>query len=82
MNIFALSSGRGLCGIAIIRISGPDTLSICKLISRKKIKENEINLCKLFDPNNGNIIDPEALILWFPKPNSFTCGDLAELFMK
>ena len=26
MNIFALSSGRGPCGIAIIRMSGPDTL--------------------------------------------------------
>ena len=79
MNIFALSSGRGPCGIAIIRMSGPDTLSICKLISKeKKIKENEINLCKLFDPSNGTIIDPEALILWFPKPNSFTGDDLAE----
>ena len=79
MNIFALSSGRGPCGIAIIRMSGPDTLSICKLISKeKKIKENEINLCKFFDPNNGTIIDPEALILWFPKPNSFTGDDLAE----
>ena len=45
MNIFALSSGRGPCGIAIIRMSGPDTLSICKLISKEnKIKENEINL--------------------------------------
>ena len=79
MNIFALSSGRGPCGIAIIRMSGPDTLSICKLISKeKKIKENEINLCKFFDPSNGAIIDPEALILWFPKPNSFTGDDLAE----
>ena len=35
MNIFALSSGRGPCGIAIIRMSGPDTLSICKLISKE-----------------------------------------------
>ena len=79
MNIFALSSGRGPCGIAIIRMSGPDTLSICKLISKeKKIKENEINLCKFFDPINGTIIDPEALMLWFPKPNSFTGDDLAE----
>ena len=79
MNIFALSSGRGPCGIAIIRMSGPDTLSICKLISKeKKIKKNEINLCKFFDPSNGTIIDPEALILWFPKPNSFTGDDLAE----
>ena len=79
MNIFALSSGRGPCGIAIIRMSGPDTLSICKLISKEnKIKENEINLCKFFDPSNNVIIDPEALILWFPKPNSFTGDDLAE----
>ena len=79
MNIFALSSGRGPCGIAIIRLSGPDTLSICKLISKeKKIKDNEINLCKFFDPSNDAIIDPEALILWFPKPNSFTGDDLAE----
>ncbi len=79
MNIFALSSGRGPCGIAIIRMSGPDTLSVCKLISKeKKIKENGINLCKFFDPSNGTIIDPEALILWFPKPNSFTGDDLAE----
>ena len=79
MNIFALSSGRGPCGIAIIRMSGPDTLSICKLISKEnKIKENEINLCKFFDPSNDDIIDPEALILWFPKPNSFTGDDLAE----
>ena len=79
MNIFALSSGRGPCGIAIIRMSGPDTLSVCKLISKEKIiKENEINLCKFFDPSNGAIIDPEALILWFPKPNSFTGDDLAE----
>ena len=43
-----------------------------------KIKENEINLCKFFDPSNDEIIDPEALLLWFPKPNSFTGDDLAE----
>ena len=36
MNIFALSSGTGPCGIAIIRLSGPDTLKICKLISNQK----------------------------------------------
>ena len=79
MNIFALSSGRGPCGIAIIRLSGPDTLKICKLISnQKKIKENYINLCKFIDPSNDAIIDPEALLLWFPKPNSFTGDDLAE----
>ena len=42
------------------------------------MKENQINLCKFYDPSNDVIIDPEALILWFPKPNSFTGDDLAE----
>ena len=36
MNIYALSSGRGPSGIAIIRLSGEDTLKIVKLISKKK----------------------------------------------
>ncbi len=79
MNIFALSSGRGPCGIAIIRMSGPDTLSVCKLLTKQnRIQESQLNLCKFFDPNNDTVIDPEALLLWFPKPNSFTGEDLAE----
>ena len=80
MNIFALSSGKGPSGIAIVRISGPQTLDICKsLTGEKKIKSNEINLCKFVDPKNKKVIDPEAILLWFPKPNSFTGDDLAEL---
>ncbi len=80
MNIFALSSGKGPSGIAIVRISGPQTLNICKLLtSKKNIISNEINLCKFIDPKNKKVIDPEAILLWFPKPNSFTGDDLAEL---
>ena len=80
MNIFALSSGKGPSGIAIVRISGPETLSICKRITNEKnINANKINLCKFIDPKNKKIIDPEALLLWFPKPHSFTGDDLAEL---
>ena len=80
MNIFALSSGRGPSGIAIIRISGSETLKICKDLTKlKDIKLNEVNFCKFYDPKNDNIIDPEALLLWFPSPNSYTGEDLAEL---
>ncbi len=79
MNIFALSTGKGPSGIAIIRISGSNTLSLCKILTKLKvIKSNEVNLCKVFDPDNNLIIDPEALLLWFPKPNSYTGEDLAE----
>ena len=79
MNIYALSSGRGPSGIAIVRISGKDTLHVCKNLTQlKKLKSNEINYCKFHDPKNNSIIDPEALLLWFPGPNSYTGEDLAE----
>ena len=78
MNIYALSSGRGPSGIAIIRLSGQDTFKIVELISKKKnLKPKEANLCKFYDPSNNNIIG-EGLLLLFPGPNSFTGDDLAE----
>ena len=79
MNIYALSSGRGPSGIAIVRISGKDTLKICKTLTKLKgINSNEVNYCKFYDPKNDKIIDPEALLLLFPGPNSYTGEDLAE----
>ena len=78
MNIYALSSGRGPSGIAIIRLSGKDTLKITELITKKKnINTKEINLCKFYDPSNDSLVD-EGLLLLFPSPNSFTGDDLAE----
>tara|TARA_B110000259_G_scaffold111077_1_gene126874 strand:- start:2742 stop:4070 length:1329 start_codon:yes stop_codon:yes gene_type:complete len=78
MNIYALSSGRGPSGIAIIRLSGKDALNISELITKKKkLKSKEISLCKFYDPSNGSLID-EGLILSFPSPNSFTGDDLVE----
>ena len=80
MNIYALSSGRGPSGIAIVRISGKEILEICKKLTKlDTIRSNEVNFCKFYDPKNGNVIDPEALLLWFPGPNSYTGYDLAEL---
>ena len=71
MNIYALSSGRGPSGIAIVRISGKNSLKVCKNLTQlKEIKSNEINFCKFYDPKTNNVIDPEALLLWFPAPNS------------
>ena len=79
MNIYALSSGRGPSGIAIVRISGKDTLKICKTLTKLKgINSNEVNYCKFYDPKNDKVIDPEALLLLFPAPNSYTGDDLAE----
>ena len=78
MNIFALSSGRGPAGIAIIRLSGKDADKISKIITKQKtLKSAEINLCKFYNPVDNNLID-EGILLWFPKPNSFTGDNLVE----
>ena len=78
MNIYALSSGRGPSGIAIIRLSGKDSLKISELISKKNnLKSKEINHCKFYNPSNNILID-EGLLLMFPSPNSFTGDNLVE----
>jgi tRNA modification GTPase len=78
MNIYALSSGSGPSGIAIIRLSGKDTKKISILISKQKsLNQKNVNYCKFYDPKDSSIID-EGLLLWFPSPNSFTGDDLAE----
>jgi tRNA modification GTPase len=78
MNIYALSTGRGPSGIAIIRLSGKHAISIAERISQKKnLKQKQINFCKFYNPSNKIIID-EGLLLSFPGPNSFTGDDLIE----
>jgi len=78
MNIYALSSGIGPSGIAIIRLSGKDALKISELISKKKLlKSKKLNLCKFYNPSNNSLMD-EGLLLSFPGPNSFTGDDLVE----
>ena len=78
MNIYALSSGRGPSGIAIVRLSGNDALKIAHLISKKKdLKSKETNFCKFYNPSNNDLID-EGLLLMFLSPNSFTGDNLVE----
>ena len=78
MNIYALSSGRGPSGIAIVRLSGNDALKIAQLISKKKdLKSKETNFCKFYNPSNNDLID-EGLLLMFLSPNSFTGDNLVE----
>ena len=78
MTIFALSSGPGLSGVAVIRISGEETSSILKLLTKKDLPSPRVaTLSKIIDSNNSEFID-EALVLWFPGPNSYTGEDMAE----
>ena len=78
MTIFALSTGPGISGIAIVRISGEDTIKVIKLLTNASIPEPRVaTLRKINKINTSELID-EGIILWFPGPNSYTGEDMAE----
>jgi len=79
MTIYALSSGPGTSGIAVIRISGDETSKIIKLLTGKAIPKPRVaTLRKINKINTSELID-EGLILWFPGPESYTGEDMAEI---
>ena len=79
MTIYALSSGPGVSGVAVIRISGKDTSNVLKLLTGKDVPSPRIaTLRKINKINTSELID-EGLILWFPGPESYTGEDMAEI---
>ncbi len=79
MTIYALSSGPGISGVAVVRISGPDSSKVLKLLTNNKLPTPRIaTLRKINNINTSELID-EGLILWFPGPESYTGEDMAEI---
>ena len=79
MTIYALSSGQGISGLAVIRISGPLTNSVINKITNSKLpKERHATRRKFIKINNNEVID-EGILIWFPAPNSYTGEDMAEV---
>ncbi len=79
MTIYALSTGPGISGIAIIRVSGEDTKKVIELLTNTTIPEPRVaTLRKINKINTSELID-EGIILWFPGPESYTGEDMAEL---
>ncbi|XP_051791389.1 tRNA modification GTPase GTPBP3, mitochondrial [Erpetoichthys calabaricus] len=79
-TIFALSSGRGKCGVAVIRVSGPASAFCLSQLTRMKQglpPPRTAVLHSISDPNSGEVLD-RGLLLWFPGPQSFTGEDCAE----
>ena len=79
MTIYALSSGPGISGIAVIRISGHETSNVLRLITGKELPTARVaTLRKINKINTSELID-EGIILWFPGPESYTGEDMAEI---
>jgi tRNA modification GTPase len=78
MTIYALSTGPGISGVAIIRVSGAKTAQIIRLLTSKAIPLPRLaTLRKINKIDTSELID-EGIILWFPGPESYTGEDMAE----
>ena len=79
MTIYALSTGPGVSGVAIVRISGPEASKAIKLLTKKDLPVPRIaTLRKINNINTSELID-EGIIIWFPGPKSYTGEDMAEI---
>ena len=78
MTIYALSSGPGIAGISVIRVSGSKTRNVIfNLTNHAELEPRVATLRKFNKINNNELID-EGILIWFPGPNSYTGEDMAE----
>jgi tRNA modification GTPase len=75
-TIFALASGAGRAGVAVVRVSGPAASAALSALAGALPEPRRAVLRALKTPG-GELID-HALLLWLPGPSSFTGEDVAE----
>jgi len=78
MTIYALSTGPGISGIAVIRVSGRNTANVVRKITGSKLPTPRVATLTKFNKNGSKELIDEGVIIWFPAPNSYTGEDLAE----
>jgi len=78
-TIYALASGAGRAGVAVIRISGSDAdAALAALGGNPKAPPRVARRVRLVDPDDGVALD-DGLALRFPGPHSYTGEDVVEL---
>ncbi len=79
-TIFALASGAGRAGIAVIRLSGPAAGDALKRLCGGDLpRPRQATRVSLRQPENKAVVLDDGLALWFPAPASFTGEDVVEL---
>lgn len=75
-TVFAQASGKGKSGISVIRVSGPDAFSVFDHLSCKAPEPRQAAVRVL---RAGSLVLDEAVVIFFPGPQSFTGEDVVEL---
>lgn len=79
-TIFALASGRGRAGVAVVRVSGPAAGPALECLSGNLPHPREASLRTIVSRETREVLD-RGLVLWMPAPASFTGEDVAELHL-
>ena len=79
MSIYALSSGPGISGVAVIRISGLETKNIIEKLTNSDLPKPRVATLKKINKIKENELIDEGIIIWFPAPQSYTGEHMAEL---
>ncbi len=82
-TIAAISTPRGIGGIAVIRISGDRAVEIVDRVFRgkrelKRLESHRVVYGKIVDPETGEIID-DVLVTVMRAPSSYTGEDVVEI---
>ncbi|PUU79202.1 GTP-binding protein TrmE N-terminus-domain-containing protein [Tuber borchii] len=84
-TIYALATASGRAAIAVVRVSGPACLNVYSSLcpSHQLPAPRKASLRTLYHPNSlkEEVLDPGALVLFFPAPNSHTGEDVLELHL-
>jgi len=78
MTIYALSSGPGISGVAVIRVSGTNTSKVIKKLTNSRLPIPRVATLRKLNKNGRKELIDEGVVIWFPGPNSYTGEDLAE----
>ena len=76
-TIAAIATARGNGPVGVIRLSGPDSLTIALALSGSELTPRYAHYRSFLD-NEGQAID-SGLAIYFPGPNSFTGDDVVEI---
>lgn len=77
-TIFALASGRGRAGVAVVRVSGPGADDALRAMTKVPVpNERRASIRTLFRRTNDRVID-SALVLRFAPPRSYTGESVVE----
>ena len=80
-TIFALASGGGRGGVAVVRVSGPGAApALGSLTGADLPPARHAARAVLRDPKDGEVLD-DGLVVWFPGPASYTGEDVVELHL-